>query len=56
MATGVAAVELIEFVESLATEIAVEQSANATAILDGLANVAETSFVEAGENAAFCWH
>ena len=53
MATGLAAVELIEFVESLATEIAVEQSANATALIDGLANVAETSFVEAGENAAF---
>ena len=41
MATGLAAVELVEFVESLATEVAIEQSANATALLDGMANVAE---------------
>ena len=53
MASGLAAVEFIEFIETLATEISVEQSATATALADGLANVAETSFIEAGESTAF---
>ena len=56
MATGVLAVELAEFIETsidaILTESAIESSTT-SALADGLGTVAETSFIEEGESAAF---